>query len=144
MAGIALLKAHLAKSSYDEPLKTLKDVEAFLRRCYPTLEIEEVQLGTYEVNRWMIVCCVKYSEVVGANIGPVKPVRMVFSVDGTYLLEALLKSIGSGSWLASEPPHSRINSLLDTLLARSGYTLCPGIRSYEEEFAETIRFQSRT
>jgi len=26
-----------AKSSYNEPLKTLKDVEAFLRRCYPTL-----------------------------------------------------------------------------------------------------------
>ena len=55
MTGIALLKAHLAKSSYNEPLKTLKEVEAFLRRCYLTLEIEEVQLGTYEVKRWMIV-----------------------------------------------------------------------------------------
>ena len=55
MAGIASLKVHLANSSYNEPLKTLKDVEAFLRRCYPTLEIEEVQLGTYEVKRWMIV-----------------------------------------------------------------------------------------
>ena len=88
-------------------------------------------------------CCMKYSEVVGANIGPVKPARMFFSVDGTYSLEVLLNSIGSGSWLASEPPHSRITSLLDTLLAHSGYTLCPGICFYEEEFAETIRFQSK-
>ena len=40
MAGISLLKAHLAKSSFIDPLTTLGDVEAYLKRCYPSLAIE--------------------------------------------------------------------------------------------------------
>ena len=40
MAGISLLKAHLAKSSFTDPLTILGDVEAYLKRCYPSLAIE--------------------------------------------------------------------------------------------------------
>ena len=45
--------------------------------------------------------------------------------------------------LASFPDHQLSFSLVSFPDQRSGYTLCPGIRSYEEEFAETIRFQSK-
>ena len=44
---------------------------------------------------------------------------------------------------ASFPDHQLSFSLVSFPDQRSGYTLCPGIRSYEEEFAETIRFQSK-
>ena len=65
MAGIA----HLAKSSYNEQLKTLKDVETFLIRCYPRLEIEEVQLGTYEVKRSIRCFSAKNSLLLHSAIG---------------------------------------------------------------------------
>ena len=45
--------------------------------------------------------------------------------------------------LVSFPDHQLSFSLVSFPDQRSGYTLCPGIRSYEEEFAETIRFQSK-
>ena len=143
MAGISLLKAHLAKSSFADPLITLGDVEAYLKRCYPSLAIEDMRLTQGITKRWVIISCSNYTEVTGAKFGPIKPARVVFSEDGTYSLEVLFMSIGNGSWISSEPPHSKIVSLLDTLLASSGYILCPGICSYEKDFAETVRFKSK-
>ena len=50
------------------------------------LEIDEVKLSTDKApKRWVIVTCVKY-KVVGANIGPVNPARVVCSQYGTILL----------------------------------------------------------
>ena len=41
--------------------------------------------------RWMIVCSTKYFKVEGGGgIGPVLPVRMVFSYDGSLSSEVLL------------------------------------------------------
>lgn len=143
MAGIAALKAHLNKSSCKEKLSTLGDVEAFLRRGYPTLSVESANIDEKE---WLIVRCVKYVELIGSNnntVGPVKPARIVFSSNGTYSFEVLFKNIHSDSWISSEPPHAQLTSLLDTLLAHSRYCLCPGIRSYDSEFADTIHFKSK-
>lgn len=140
MSGIASLKAHLAKSSHKESLATLKEVEEFLARCYPALKAERVIL---ESKKWVIVSCAKYCELAWANIGPLRPTRMVFSEDGTYSLDVVFTSVENGSWVESNSPHTTITNLLDTLLGLSGYVVCPGIRSYEEHFAEFVRFESK-
>ena len=49
----------------------------------------------------------------------------------------------SGSWKDSLPPHRTICDLLSTLLANSGYVLCPGIRDFTGEFSETVRFKPK-
>ena len=49
----------------------------------------------------------------------------------------------TGSWKASEAPHREISGILDTLLASSGYVLCPGIRDYDSQYGESIRFKSK-
>ena len=54
----------------------------------------------------------------GGSIGPVKPARMVFSDDGNFSFKVLLK-------------YSEV------------FILCPGIREYEKEFGECVRFQSK-
>ena len=79
MAGISLLKAHLANSSFTDPLTTLGDVEAYLKRCYPSLAIEDVQLSLGITKRWVIFLCSNYIEVTGAKFGPIKPAQAVFS-----------------------------------------------------------------
>ena len=114
-------------------------------RCYPGLKVGEVELSRNEggEKRWIIICSAKYVEVEGSSIGPVKPARMVFSDDGNFSFEVLLKCITSGTWLSSKPPHTEITMQLDTLLANSKFILCPGIREYEKEFGECVRFQSK-
>ena len=138
------LKAHLAKSAFTERFLVLADTKNFVLRCYPSLQVEDVEIsGEDGEKRWVIVCSRKYSRVEGAGIGPVKPARMVFSYDGNFSFEVLLKCVRSGSWLFSEPPHTEITTQLDTLLPSSKFILCPGIRDYEKEFGESVRFQSK-
>ena len=138
------LKAHLAKSAFSERFTTLIDTKRFVVRCYPTLKVEEVEIVSEDgAKRWMIVCSTKYMEVAGGGIGPVLPARMVFSYDGSFSFEVLLKCVTSGSWLSSEPPHTEITTQLNTLLPNSKFILCPGIREYGKEFGESIRFQSK-
>ena len=74
MAGISLLKVHLAKSSF-----TNNSCEAYLKRCYPSLAIEDVWLSQGITKHWVIVSCSKYIKVMGAKFGPIKPARVVFS-----------------------------------------------------------------
>ena len=138
-SGIAALKAVLAKQTYAERLSTLSDVKTFVQVCYPSLEIEQVEINDEEgESKWVIVCSTKYSRLQGS---PVKP-RVLFSSNGKYTLEVLLYKVRSGVWTDSEPPHDAIKSVLDTLLSNSGYVICPGIRDYDNEFGQTIRFQS--
>ena len=144
MDAIAALKAHLAKAQYQDQLSTLDDVARFVRQCYPSLTVESVCINDDAgCDRWVIVCSAKYTRVEGGNIGPVKQARMVFDDRGDYTFEVLLKTIRSGSWKESQPPHEGIVALLDTLLASSGYVICPGIIDYQSEFGEVIRFQSK-
>ena len=62
---------------------------------------------------------------------------------GDYSFEVLRKRMQTGSWKASEAPHREISGILDTLLASSGYVLCPGIRDYDSQYGESIRFKSK-
>lgn len=140
-AAVLALKAHLSRSSYSKPLASLEDVQEMLGRCYPSLNVELVKVCTDEGDgRWVIVCSANYTLVEGR---PVNPARMVFNNGGTYTFEVMLKSIKSGSWKESHPPHADICDLLNTLLANSGYCLCPGIRNFDNEFGETVRFQPK-
>ena len=53
------------------------------------LEIDEMKLGTDKVPKQrvhVIVTCVKYSVVVGNNIRPIKPARVVCSQEGIILV----------------------------------------------------------
>ena len=138
-SAVAALKAHLAKSAYCEQLANLDNVKKFVRMCYPILEAEDVEISE---DRWVIVWSAKYSRI-GGNTGPLKPARMIFDSEGEYSFEVLLKKIQTGSWRASEPPHKVISGILDTLLPSSGYVLCPGIRDYESQYGEFIRFKSK-
>ena len=95
-----------------------------------------------EDSQWVIVCTTKFSQVEGGS-GPVNAARVVFDSKGDYSLEVLLKSVKAGSWKASEPPHTEISGILDMLLANSGYVLCPGIREYDSQYGEYIRFKSK-
>ena len=91
MAEIAFLKTHVAELSDTEPLAV-----NFQRRgrffwdtyCCPTLEIEEVWLGTHEAKLWAMVCCV-HEEVVEAC----KACMVVFS---TYSLQEYQKCVWFG------------------------------------------------
>lgn len=56
MVEIAFLKTHIAELSDNEPLAV-----NLQRYCCPTLEIEEVWLGTHEAKLWAMVCCMKRS-----------------------------------------------------------------------------------
>ena len=140
--GLAALKAHLAKSAYSEELKTLDDCRKFVEKCYPMLEVEDAHIADQDGGRWVIVCSAKYSRIEG-SAGPLKAARMIFASDGDYSFEVLLKGILKGSWKGSEAPHKEISSILDTLLASSGFLVCPGIRDYESQYSEAIRFRSK-
>ena len=138
-SAVAALKAHLAKSAYCEQLANLDNIKKFVRMCYPILEVKAVEISE---DRWVIVCSAKYS-LIGGNTGPMKPARMIFDSEGEYSFEVLLKKIQTGSWRTSEPPHKVISGILDTLLPSSGYVLCPGIRDYDSQYGEFIRFKSK-
>ncbi len=136
-SGIVALKALLAKQGYSEKLSTLSDVKKFVEACYPSLEVE---INDEEgASRWVIVCSTRYSRLQGS---PVKP-RVLFRSDGSYSLEILLNKVQGGLWTDSKPPHANIKSTLDTLLTHSGYVICPGIRSYDSEFEQTVRFKTK-
>ena len=59
------------------------------------------------------------------------------------VFEVLMHNVNSGSWLDSSPPHNSICNTLSTLLASSGYILCPGIRDFRSEFSEPVRFSPK-
>ena len=44
--GLAALKAHLLKGAYKEQLSTLSDVAAYVRKCYPSLETQLVEIAS--------------------------------------------------------------------------------------------------
>ena len=138
---MAALKAHLLRNNYTKPLASLKDVTKFVLQGYPSLEVKETEICDGEgVSRWVVVCCTYLTRVEGR---PVHTTRMVFDSDGTYVFEVLMHKVNSGSWLDSPPPHNSICNTLSTLLASSGYVLCPGIRDFRSEFSKTVRFSPK-
>ncbi len=70
---------------------------------------------------------------------PVQPARMVLNGDGTYSFQVFLCTIHSGIW-KDTIDYTEINELLDTLLPRSGYRVCPGIQENMKPF---VSFQSK-
>ncbi len=92
------------------------------------------------ISRWVIVCSAKYTRVEGR---PVNAARMIFDDEGGYAFDVLYKKFRSGSWRESQPPHTEIRELLDTLLANSGFVMCPGIHDFKEQYEMTVRFQSK-
>ena len=90
--------------------------------------------------QWIIVTSARFAHLFDLNIGPVRPVRIVFKPDDKHTFEVLMTVKSTGSWNESQPPHQQIRSMLDMLLENSGYVLCPGIKTYESSFSEYIRF----
>ena len=91
-------------------------------------------------DQWIIVTSARFVHLFDSSIGPVRPARIVFKPDGKHTFEVLMTVTSSGSWYDSQPPHKEISSMLDTLLENSGHVLCPGIKSYQSNFSDHIRF----
>ena len=55
------------------------------------------------------------------DVGPVKPPRLVFVLDGTYTFQVMLKMVKTGDWKFSDKP-TELVGILDSLLSqkRSG------------------------
>ena len=140
-AAIALW-ANLNKFKCDDlPLNTLDNVRKFLESRYPTLEVQLVELNEGDAEKWIIVCCVRFSS--GGEYGPIKPARMTFHHQGHFTFDVMKHIVAEGLWQSCEAPYSSITSKLDTLLANSGYLLCPGISNYPERYGSVIRFNSK-
>ncbi len=145
--GLAALRAHLAKATYEERLSTLEDVEVFLRKCYPSLDVQRADVdvdGKGTKKTWVIVCTPRYTCIESGDAGPIQPARMVFNDDGAYAFQVLLHTVQQGTWSGSTQQRE-ITGLLDKLLAnsRSVYMVCPGIRDYDATFGQFIRFESK-
>ena len=65
----------------------------------------------------------KWIEVQSANavvlregdVGPVKPARLVFTIDGTYAFQVMLKTVKTGDWKFSDKPMELMGILDSTL-----------------------------
>ena len=90
--------------------------------------------------QWIIVTSARFVHLFDSSIGPVRPARIVFKPYGKHTFKVLMTVTSSGSWYDSQPPHKEISSMLDTLLENSRYVLCSGIKSYESNFSDHIRF----
>ena len=137
MEARSALLAHLAKSQYSKPFSTLFDVKEFVERCYPSLDVEMVNIGNEkegDAGRWIIVLSGKYVTLLGSCLGPMKPAHMVFNESGQYSIEVLLTAVNTGSWKESVPPHSDICSRMDSFLLI--------LANYDRDFKEIIRFQA--
>ena len=113
MEARSALLAYLAKSQHSKPLNNLFDVREFVKRCYPSLEVEMVNVGNEEdgdAGLCIIVLSCKYVTLLGSCLGPIKPARMVFNKDGQYSIEVLLTAVSIGLWMESVPPHKDICS----------------------------------
>ena len=100
------------------------------------------QSGEPWTKQWVIVCTPTYIALDSDSSQPVQPARMLFHANGAYTFEVLLQTMKKGLWKSSEPLHSETKSLLDTLLAKSGYVVCSGIHNYEATFQDHVRFES--
>ncbi len=137
-SALFALNQHLAKTS--QALATLSDVKRFVMQSYPSLLVEDADIkDELGESKWVVVHPSKYSRMEGS---PIKP-RVICCANGDYQLEVLLKGVRQGSWEKSEAPHQEFRSALDTLLASSGYVICPGILNYASEFGEVVRFQTK-
>ena len=138
-SAASALTAHLAKVTFSGGVSSQEDLEKFLDNCYPSLEWSRMEKSDQESSmKWTVVCCAKVMHEGG--VGPIRPARIVFAEDGSYSFEVLLKRVKVGSWKSLEGPPVE---LLDTMLANSGYVLCPGIRSYAASFEEHVRFRTK-
>ena len=140
--AVGALRVHLMKSSYSAPLNTSEDVLKLLKECYPTLDVQVAKVEGYD-GKWVIVCCAFYAQAYGGSSGPVKPARMVFHEEGHFMFEVLAHILHKGQWKGASTPYVYIMNMLDTLLANSGYLLCPGIANYSDHFAKSIRFRPK-
>ena len=80
----------------------------------------------------MIVCCAFYAHAYGGLMGPFKAARMVFHEEGHFIFEVLAHILHEGQWKGTSTPNVYIMNMLDTLLANSGYLLCPSIVNYSD------------
>ena len=140
------LLAHLAKSQYSKPLSSLFDVKEFVEQCYPSLEVEMVNISNeQDAGRWIIVLSCKHVTLLGSCLGPIKPARMVFNKGGRYSVEVLLTAASTGSWKESVPPPPSQGHMLPTgsFLAHSGYAICPGIVNYDSDLKKSYAFSPK-
>ena len=86
----------------------------------------------------MVVCCAKFSFVGSAR--HFKPARMTFHLEGHFTFYVMRHVLFQGQWKGCLSPYVAITSRLDSLLAHSGYLLCPGISDHNENHASVIRF----
>jgi len=80
LAGMKHLKL-TTQSACMKWLMTLIDTKNFVLHCYPSLTVQEANISREHENwekQWVITWT---TESEGGNIGPVKPVHMVFSDD---------------------------------------------------------------
>ncbi len=102
-----LLKAHLKRSRVTVS-HMLGDVVLFVKECYPSLDIQEVD------EKWLIVSCSRFVFSCDATIspqyslGPLKPIRIVFHSEGNFTVEILMSIVSSGTWKGVSTPYSSV------------------------------------
>ena len=146
--ALSRLKAHLSKTDYSERLKSLEDVKRFLQSCYPSLEHSTMETSDAEdkKTKWIEVRSANTVVLQESDVGPVKPARLVLALDGTYTFQVMLKTVKTGDWKFSDefPRPTELMGILDSMLANSGYVLCPGVRDYQAQFGEHVRFRTKS
>ena len=86
--GLSALKAHLLKKAYNESLLGLSDVTTFVQKCYPSLEVKQVEVtvdhqsGEPWTKQWVIVCTPTYIALDSDSSQPIQPARMLFHANG--------------------------------------------------------------
>ena len=65
---------------------------------------------------------------------------MTFHPEGHFMFDVMRHMLFQGQSKGCLSPYVAFTSRLDSLLAHSGYLLCPGIFDYNEKYVSVIRF----
>ena len=145
--ALSRLKAHLSKMDYSERLKSLEDVKCFLQSC-----LEHSMMETSDVEgkavQWIEVRSANSVVLQEGDVGPAKPARLVFVLNGTYMytFQVMLKMVKTGDWKFSDelPRPTELMEILDSVLLNPGYVLYPGVHDYKAQFGEHVQFRTKS
>ena len=107
-----------------DPQVYLSAIKQYVTQIFPQLPLTNITSSN--VVQQLIITCEEHVNFPG--IGPVHPVRMVLSVDGTYSFQCLFMPIDKGSLF----DRAAVTANISKLASSSGHVLCPGVINYEE------------
>ncbi len=91
---------------------------------------------------WLEICPRK-AEVYSADDGPILPVRLLVSSTQSYQLQVMWPVVRTVQRGLLARDLSNLDTLLDQMLPDSGYVVCPGIRWYDQCYADDIRYSPK-